>query len=393
MDRPHSLARLREQNGLEWWEWKRPEDGVRQVVLTGKGCLTDLQTDLLAGEFLDDSHHELLFRPEDGDVDVYKPEDISALGLLLGREETLGESRLLLSVRRGVFARDLCAVTKEALLGAALPSHNRGTASGKIDASKIRKDASQIIVVNDNKRAFYYTRDGIRSSVHETNTVNSGIVGHFPATLRNPYCRLTRYSRDNPEKYEASLPFLNVVSEAFRRAIPGRWEAQNRFVSNETSIREKGWLLGETVFTTITVNKNYRTACHKDAGDYHLGFGNLSVFEGGSRYLGGHTVFPKFRCAVDLREGDFSGMDVHEWHGNTEMSVPGDDSWIRLSLVCYVRVDMAKCGTQEDEKQKHEVWARTWKHAHAKHAYRLGEHLAEQEGLAHAASVLFQSED
>ena len=30
----------------------------------------------------------------------------------------------------------------------------------------------------------------------------------------------------------------------------------------------------DTAFTTITINKDYRTAVHTDAGDYAAGFGN-----------------------------------------------------------------------------------------------------------------------
>ena len=33
----------------------------------------------------------------------------------------------------------------------------------------------------------------------------------------------------------------------------------------------------ETAFSTITINRNFRTALHRDAGDYKDGFGNLTV--------------------------------------------------------------------------------------------------------------------
>ncbi len=396
MNKPHPLAKLNNKNGLEWWEWNRSEDGVRQIVFTGEGCLSDPRTETLAGEYLDESHYEILFRPEDGDVDVYKPEVVGALDLLMGGANTgeLSESRLLLSLRRKRFSASLCAVARESLRNAAAASRNRGAAAGKIDPAKMKRDSS--LVLSRGNTANYYTKDGLLSNTSESNQVHSGIAGYFNATPRNPYCRQTSYTRDHADKFKAAMPFLEEVDRAFRIVSPTRWAAQNRYVSEETELRKKGWILGDTVFSTITVNKNYRTGCHRDAGDYLPGFGNLTVLESPvHRYEGGYTVFPKFRCAVDLREGDFIGMDVHEWHANTEMksSVPGEDEWERISLVCYVRVEMTKCGTREQEEAKREEWARTWRNPVEQHAFRLEEERHIQEGLSHASGVLFSTEE
>ena len=70
---------------------------------------------------------------------------------------------------------------------------------------------------------------------------------------------------------------------------------------------------------------------------------------------------------MDVREGDFLAMDVHEWHCNTEFkniieSTPylkfGErdfkNSWHynRLSLVCYLRNNMYRCNERIDQKKK-----------------------------------------
>lgn len=396
MNQPHPLAKLNHKNGLGWWDWVRPEDGVRQIVLTGEGCLSDARTESIAGEFLTDSHYEVLLRPQD--VDVYKPRVVGALDMLMGEvggAGELSESRLLFSIRRKRFDAGLCSVARDSLRAAAAAlSRNRGAASGKVDPEKMKRDPS--LVLSRGNTSDYYTQDGLLSNTNISNPVNSGVVGYFNATSRNPYCRQTAYTRDNADKFAAAMPFLEEVNRAFRDVAPARWEAQNRYVSDETGLREKGWLLGDTVFSTVTVNKNYRTGCHRDAGDYHPGFGNLTVFEGSAhRYAGGYTVFPKFRCALDLREGDFIGMDVHEWHGNTEMTaaVPGEDDWERVSLVCYVRVGMTRCGTHEEEDRKHDEWTKTWRTAVHQHAFRLEEDQLHQEGLDYTSGVLFNPKE
>jgi hypothetical protein len=128
--------------------------------------------------------------------------------------------------------------------------------------------------------------------------------------------------------------------------------------------------IADTAFSTLTVNMNFRTALHKDAGDYSEGFGNLSVIEWG-RYHGGETLFPRFGVGVNLRTGDFVAMDVHEWHVNAPIHETKEDAaynktlpdirtrdpstgvigsqerYQRLSFVCYFREKIAECKEKE----------------------------------------------
>ena len=60
------------------------------------------------------------------------------------------------------------------------------------------------------------------------------------------------------------------------------------------------------------------------------------------KYDGGFTGFPQFGFAVDVREGDFLAMNVHEWHGNTKI-IPITKDHTRLSLVSYLRERMLRC--------------------------------------------------
>ena len=104
---------------------------------------------------------------------------------------------------------------------------------------------------------------------------------------------------------------------------------------------ETDFVIKDTAFSTVTINYNWRTALHKDAGDLKEGFGNLVVLEEG-KYKGGCTGFPQFKVAIDVRNGDFLAMDVHEWHCNTEIK-PITKDYTRLSLVAYLREKMINC--------------------------------------------------
>jgi len=59
-------------------------------------------------------------------------------------------------------------------------------------------------------------------------------------------------------------------------------------------------------------------------------------------YDGGYLGFPVWDIGVDLRATDVIIADVHQPHCNTPMINKGPKS-VRLSFVCYLRTDMAKC--------------------------------------------------
>jgi hypothetical protein len=128
-----------------------------------------------------------------------------------------------------------------------------------------------------------------------------------------------------------------------------------------------------TAFSSVTLNRNFRTGLHQDAGDFREGFGNLSVIERGE-YSGGYTIFPRYGVGIDLRTGDFVAMDVHEWHCNTELyetpeqakrnkklpDIYKDDPetgtqgsnkpYSRVSFVCYLREKLRQCKEGDTRK-------------------------------------------
>lgn len=256
----------------------------------------------LAGTKLENDSYDVLIRDT---VEVKKPD-----GSLLLRYLPHATPALL-QVQGRVALRD-----------AAVLSRNRGAAAGE--------------------REYPKKKDGTRSKTDYSPPVESGVVGYLDRNARFPYCRLTAFGHAHAEDLTAALPLLRWISARFEDEVPERADAQrDAFLATSEDFRLKG-----TLFTTVTVNRNFQTAVHKDAGDLREGFGVMTAF--GEGYRGGHLCFPEFRVAVDMREGGLLFADVHEWHGNVPM-VPTHAFWERLSLVCYYREHMKECGSAEEE--------------------------------------------
>jgi hypothetical protein len=178
------------------------------------------------------------------------------------------------------------------------------------------------------------TRTRIHELFDRSPDVHSGIMGYIDNTsLRRP-CRLTQFSKDHFDQYARGLPFVHKIDECFRETCPSAYQLQ-REEAKKTAFHIEG-----TAFSTVTVNYNFRTALHKDNGDFRQGFGNLVVCQHG--ISGGYVLFPRYKLAITLRSGDFLAMDVHEYHCNSPIELQSPDGY-RLSFVCYLREHMTKC--------------------------------------------------
>jgi len=198
------------------------------------------------------------------------------------------------------------------------------------------------------------------SQTNYAKSVFSGVAGWFDRYPRIPFGRATSYTRDEPEKFALSFPFLQSLDRGFKELLPWRWGNQ-RAAADKLDPR---FLVPETVFTTITVNKTFRTACHRDAGDLDSGLSNLLVV-GSGNYTGGYLVFPEYRIAVNVRPGDLLLVNNHEIiHANTEIVLDTPDAE-RISLVCYFREAMLDLGPWEYEQTREQfVIDRRMNHEH-----------------------------
>ena len=302
------------------------------------------------------------------DINGYKiiKEDADVYGI-----EEDGTKHLLGKFRKSVIPLDMVQKGWDAFRNAAGPSRNRGAAAGPIDVKG--KYWGKRKPINIDKWSTQYEQNGSTSKMRVNNNVASGVVGFYEKTpfLGIP-CRMTSYTRGQLKNYVHGLPFIETIDEQFKKLVP---ESHNKQLNAVR--KQRMYQIPNTAFSTVTVNLNFRTALHKDAGDFKEGFGNLTVIEWG-KYHGSYTLMPRFKIGFDVRTGDFLAMNVHEWHTNSpieeteadkeynkklpdirtrdpNVGVAGSEhKYHRLTFVCYFREKLLEC----DEAKTREYYKR-----------------------------------
>lgn len=286
----------------------------------------------------------------DEDVDIY-------------REDNNGERHLLAKLRKQVIESDIIKTGWEAYYGTANSTIQRGAAAGPIDPENPYWKSKTLFNTGTFGTAYLRKKGG--SNGGRVNTpVLSTVMGFYdksPRPFINGKCRLTSFSQKHFKKYKHGLPFIEAIDNCFKTLIPERYAHQKARADLRPHLR-----INNTAFSTVTVNRNFRTGLHMDDGDLRGGYGNLTVIERGS-YHGGYTLFPQYGIGFNVRTGDFLAMDVHQWHCNTPLyETPGDaeinkklpciyknkptngilgstDKYTRMAFVCYLREKMVDC--------------------------------------------------
>lgn len=271
-----------------------------------------------------------------------------ALARMQGKVITDDAYDVLLTGPTRVFmpdGRPLCVYLPGALDGLVTPeqyavlhslraetTNNRGAASG-----------SRATQVGEQKRSYF---------MH----VSSNILGAFDPGGTFKFCRLTAWTGRHLPEWELLQPLLQAVARNLAEHVPDRHAAQMA----EIGRTHPDWVVPGTPFTTITVNNTYPTGVHTDKGDLDAGFSTIFTLRRGS-YTGGRFVFPEFRVAVDLQDGDLILMDAHQWHGNTPIVCACGERRTsfcqvceaeRVSVVSYMRTAMTSCGSEREETAK-----------------------------------------
>ena len=373
---------------------------VKVIVAKQKHDMTHM-----LGQFPDESHYDHLIEE---DTDVYMPE-------IPGHPElTYSEERIILKFRKNYFSKEQQDLAYVGLREAAIETQNRGMAAGpraeklgnrewvteyeyavidyftnpganlygedpietiraefknKKEAPSTRNnvwgiqavrkdnfvfedwvDATKVLSNNEMMAEAKRISDKYVCSTTYANGVMSGIAGWFDRYPRLPYGRATSYTTREPEKFAMSFPFLQQLAKGFEELLPWRYKNQMEAAKKI----DPRFLVPETPFTTITVNKSFRTACHFDAGDFTNGLSNLLTLTNNGNYRGCYLVAPEYRVAVNPRPGDLLLINNHEvMHGNTQIELL-DDVAERISLVVYFREKMLELGSKEYEDCRYE---------------------------------------
>lgn len=268
-----------------------------------KRRLTIEEGNKLQATFLEQSAAELVLTE---DADVYNM-----------------EGELLLKFRKNVIPLDILKTGSKSFEDSAGVTLMRKIASGH-SAPLIRKDGSV-------------------SKTLVGAPVQSGIVGYLDETRKMPFCRKTAFTKNYFETFQQGVPFVQYVDKLYSQLCPEYYARQIK-IANATN---RNYRIADTSFTTVTVNKNFRTAVHKDAGDYQHGFGNLTVYREG-HFEGCYFTLPEYGVGVDMHNGDVLFADVHRWHGNTPIVNESPD-WLRMSFVAYYREYMVTCKSPTKE--------------------------------------------
>jgi len=322
--------------------------GVKQVILEAK--LTDEQLKAREGTYFSEKDADTIYNE---DVDIYAKDP-----------DAPGGKRLIVRMRKNVIPHDIVNLAWKNFYNASSASRNRGAAAGPIDLKSkywTRRKPTQV-----QGHSARYMEKGKVSKMRVNNNVFSSVLGYFEETpfMKLP-CRLTSYTQKYFEEFKNGIPYIEEIDGLFKKLVPDRYKAQYTQAHKQPKFQ-----IEDTAFSSVTMNRNFRTGLHMDAGDLKAGFGNLSVIERG-KYHGGYTIFPRYKIGVDLRTGDFLAMDVHEWHCNTEMHETAEDKkfnkalpeiykndketgtqgieklYSRLSFVCYLRENLVKCNAKE----------------------------------------------
>jgi len=180
------------------------------------------------------------------------------------------------------------------------------------------------------------------------NSVLSGIAGWYDRYPRIPWGRATSYTEQNPDKFAKSYPYLQKLASAFEEMLPWRYNNQKRAADKV----DPKFLVPGTPFSTITVNRNFRTAAHYDPANMDDGFANICVFSNSDNYRGAYLVFPEIGYAVNIRPGDLLFVNnMAGLHGNTEL-ILDDPNAERISIIAFFHEGMLTLGPWEYEQTR-----------------------------------------
>jgi FkbM family methyltransferase len=221
----------------------------------------------------------------------------------------------------------------------------RGSSGGKVTQDKLSNNIEKVLNPNAFKSKVLY-KDGHTSNYYVANKANSMIAGYFDKPKVSDKhdvikhnkipCRVTKFTEEKKTEWNSVLPLIYLANDYYKQLEPNVYKEQYAVAKSVPEFHIK-----KTAFSTMTINYNWRTACHIDSGDYHNGLSVILVASHGN-FKGGYLGYPQYDVCVDVRQGDLLLKNPHQWHCNTPIIGITKD-WTRLSMILYYREGILKC--------------------------------------------------
>lgn len=283
--------------------------------MLAKKILSDREIIDRQGEFFDLSHYSTII---DHDCDIFTE-----------------EGTLLFTIRKKIIPSPITDIIKNNFFDVAKKAKTncRGIASGKVDLSQITKGKGTVVdVVNsDGFQSQVKFANGEVSKYRVCNIVKSMIAGYYNKPKRGQPLepgkfRLTAFCEKYPHRWAQVQHYVKYIDKLYSLLLPHNHSARK----SQINTLPYG-VIDDTIFTTLTINYNFRTACHVDKGNLDSA---LSILTTHGTWDGCYLGYPQYGICINVQEGDLLIMNPHQYHCNTEFLSPVHE---RLSIVTYTR--------------------------------------------------------
>lgn len=159
-------------------------------------------------------------------------------------------------------------------------------------------------------------RCGVPESILKLNPARQGELSFH----RNPL-RWSRLTTQHPEILIGARRMFELMNQLYKEHAPAVYARQRAAVRSEPQFR-----LWHTVFSSVYLARNFRTAYHRDANNLR---GVFTALTPTGQYTGGELVLPRWRVGFALQPGDLLLFDPQQVHGN--LPIHGE----RISAAAY----------------------------------------------------------
>jgi hypothetical protein len=167
----------------------------------------------------------------------------------------------------------------------------------------------------------------VREELMERGTAY-GLLG-YRMTASGQSCERTPLSKKCPQMLDSNRSLIELVNKFHKQQARSFYDMQRFEVKKATVGR-----LWHTIYTTIYLARNFRTAYHFDRENL---LGAMTALIAMGDFEGGELVLPRWRIAFTLRPGDLLFFNPQQLHGN--LPIKGE----RVSAAFYCLKNIANC--------------------------------------------------